>query len=121
MTYKHNEILTRIKRCKDEKGYTNLELSELSGVSLGTLNKILSGETANPQLPAIIAIAHTLDVSVDYLVYGKQKSVSSSEKENYLIELWRSAPANVQDAVIVLLQSQAANDDTREIKQSGVG
>ena len=37
-----------LKRRKQEKGYTFDQLSELSGVPLGTIQKIFTGETKHP-------------------------------------------------------------------------
>lgn len=69
--YDFAPILARLKEAKRESGMTNEELSRSSGVSIGTLNKILSGDTQEPKLPALMAIAHALGVSVDYLIYGR--------------------------------------------------
>ena len=41
--------LEEMKRLKAEKGYTLAQLSEYSQVPLGTLQKIFTGETANPR------------------------------------------------------------------------
>jgi predicted transcriptional regulator len=42
-----NDLLTTVKMVKQSKKITNLELSTLSGVPLGTVNKILCGQTKN--------------------------------------------------------------------------
>ena len=68
--YDFTPILARLKQAKAASGFTNSELSARSGVSLGTVNKILSGDTLEPKLPALMAIASALDVSVDWLIYG---------------------------------------------------
>ena len=41
--------LEEMKRRKQERGYTNERLSELSGVPLGTVQKIMSGKTKAPR------------------------------------------------------------------------
>lgn len=69
--YDFEPILLRLKKAKADRGLTNEELSQKSGVALGTVNKILSGNTREPKLPAIMALADALGVSVDYLVYGQ--------------------------------------------------
>lgn len=54
-------------RRKKEMGYTNAQLSNLSGVPLGTLNKILSGATKNPGHEAVKAIEQVLcDTTYQY-------------------------------------------------------
>lgn len=76
--YDFTPILARLKQAKAASGFTNSELSARSGVSLGTVNKILSGDTLEPKLPALMAIASALDVSVDWLIYGSSVQVSAS-------------------------------------------
>ena len=38
-----------MKRLKKERGYSYAQMSELSGVPLGTIQKIFSGETSSPR------------------------------------------------------------------------
>lgn len=52
--------LEEMKRLKQEKGYTMAQLSELSGVPLGTLQKIFTGETAHPRFSTRQAIEKAL-------------------------------------------------------------
>lgn len=57
--------LEKIAEYKKKLGMTTEELSEKSGVPLGTLNKILSGATKDPKLETLKAIAHVLGLSLD--------------------------------------------------------
>ena len=68
--YDFMPILSRIKAAKKDAGLTNEELAAKSGVPIGTLRKLLAGATTEPKLPALMAIATALDVSVDWLIYG---------------------------------------------------
>ena len=51
--------LDEMKRIKQERGYTMAQLSEYSGVPLGTLQKIFTGETAYPRYATRQAIEST--------------------------------------------------------------
>lgn len=53
-----------IKEIKKQRGFTNEELSKLSGVPIGTLNKILSGHTPDPQFETVKAICKALGISL---------------------------------------------------------
>ena len=57
--------LEKIAEYKKKLGLTTEELSEKSGVPLGTLNKILSGATKDPKLETLKYIAHVLGLSLD--------------------------------------------------------
>ncbi|MDD2971073.1 MAG: Uma2 family endonuclease [Lachnospiraceae bacterium] len=48
--------LEEMKRCKKEKGYTYVKMSELSGVPLGTIQKIFNGETESPRYDTLKAL-----------------------------------------------------------------
>ena len=72
--------LEKIKELKKQKGLTTKQLSELSGVPLGTVNKIISGTTKNPQLVALSAIANTLGCSVEDFVDKEE-----NEPEEYYV------------------------------------
>nr|WP_297863860.1 Uma2 family endonuclease [uncultured Acetatifactor sp.] len=52
--------LEEMKRLKQEKGYTMAQLSDYSGVPLGTLQKIFTGETAHPRYATRQAIEKVL-------------------------------------------------------------
>ncbi|MCB6992974.1 Uma2 family endonuclease [bacterium 210820-DFI.6.37] len=52
--------IERLKKRKKEMGLTNKQLSEISGVSLGTINKIFSGATKAPQIDTLAALAAAL-------------------------------------------------------------
>lgn len=41
--------IEEMKRRKEELGYTNAELARISGVPLGTVQRVMSGETKNPR------------------------------------------------------------------------
>lgn len=71
MNYDFDEMIERIKARKKEIGLTNKELSELSNVPYGTLNKILGSETKEPSINAIIKISLALGVSTNYIINGE--------------------------------------------------
>lgn len=57
--------LEKIAEVKKQMGITTEELSKLSGVPIGTLNKILSGSTKDPKLETLKAIARVLGLTLD--------------------------------------------------------
>jgi Uma2 family endonuclease len=54
--------LEEMKKRKKELGYTNKKLSEISGVPVGTIQKILSGETVSPRFVTIESIKLALTI-----------------------------------------------------------
>ena len=61
-------ISTQLKELKDKRKLTNQQLAELSGVPVGTINRILSGQTDNPSFQTVCDIVMAMDGSLDELV-----------------------------------------------------
>ncbi|HBC99811.1 MAG TPA: XRE family transcriptional regulator [Lachnoclostridium sp.] len=68
--------LEKIHEYKKKLGLTSAKLSEISGVSLGTLNKILSGATKDSKLETLKAIARVLGLSLDDFDDNSQKIIN---------------------------------------------
>ena len=86
------DYITRIKQIKSEKKITNDKLSDLTGIPLGTLSKILAGISDSPKLSNIVAIAEALDCSVNYLLTGtpdNNNNYTLSAEEISLIDSYR--------------------------------
>ena len=100
--YDAQMMIDRIKEIKKQKGFSNETLSVASGIPKGTLAKILGSETKDPQISSIIKIAHALDVSADYLVFGVSHSPVSdlSAAETSLVKNFRELNDEGQEKVI---------------------
>lgn len=59
--------LEKISEYKKKLNLTTEELSEASGVPIGTLNKILSGATKDPKLETLKSITKVLGLSLNDL------------------------------------------------------
>ena len=110
------EILTARRK---EKCLSLTELSALSGVPKGTVDKIMSGASRNPGISPLIAIAHALDLTLDDLDTKKEPADVGelSENESEFIQLLGAmTPANrrlILGIAQLLLQEQEAPADSR--------
>lgn len=73
--------LEEMKRIKQEKGYSLAQLSEFSGVPLGTVQKIFSGETEHPRYATLQALERAL----------------LQDRSNYRLE---KVPSKLEEAMI---------------------
>ena len=73
--------LERIKKLKSTRKITNEKLSEMTGIPLGTLSKLLAGINDSPKLSNIVAISRALDCSLDWLITGVPENT-----HNYTLE-----------------------------------
>jgi len=67
-----------IIKLKNKLGWTSEILAEKSKVPIGTINKILNGETPNPRVSTAKAIAHALGCTIDYLMEEDGLTINSS-------------------------------------------
>ena len=75
------EWLEHIKQMKKDRGFTNETLAERSGISLGTLNKLLSGATADPKLSTLLALSEAFRCTPDALLGLKTETTASIPEE----------------------------------------
>lgn len=59
--------LERLIEIKKSSGKTTDEISQASGIPKGTLNKLFSGQTKDPQLSTIKTVVHSLGFTMDDL------------------------------------------------------
>lgn len=105
MTY-----IDRIKERKSEKKITNERLSELTGISVSTLSKLLAGFSDSPKLSNIVAICDALDCSVDYILSGVPENTNNytlEPDEMRLIEDWRELDRHGREMVRMVLDKES--------------
>lgn len=73
-------IHNQIKQLKEKRKLTNQQLSDLSGVPIGTVNRILSGQTDNPSFQAVCDMVMAMDGSLDELVGIKEEAAPNERK-----------------------------------------
>ena len=55
-------LSTQLKLLKEKRKLTNQQLSDLSGVPVGTINRILSGQTDNPSFQTVCDMVMAMDL-----------------------------------------------------------
>lgn len=78
--YNIHSMKKRIKELKKQKGLSHVELSEISGIPLGTLAKTLGTETKDPRVSFVIKISKALECTIDYLMFGEVEQEQSNNK-----------------------------------------
>lgn len=64
---------TKIEYFKFRKKYTNLKISELTGIPISNVEKIFSGYNKNPTFDTISEIAKVLECSLDDIIENDNK------------------------------------------------
>lgn len=74
--------IEEIKKRKQELGLSNKQLAERSGIPLGTVQKILSGETKSPRFNTISALSKALSINRE----GKTAYYNTVSSASYVSE-----------------------------------
>lgn len=95
LSYKEEEgcdamTLEEMKRIKHERGYSLAQLSDYSGVPLGTLQKIFSGETEHPRYSTLQALERVLSEKTVTYQTGERNSDKSMVREAMIYEPFNS-------------------------------
>ena len=103
------EWYERVKELKKQTGVNTKELAERSGVPLGTLNKLLSGQTDKPKLDTLEKIAAALGTTVAYLCDGKTDADTAAITEKFirLDKNGRDAVLKTADAELARMEAEA--------------
>lgn len=89
------EIINILKK---EKGFTNSQIAQMSGVTLSTLDKITSGVNTNPKLDTLQAICKVLGCTLNDFMDTPVKS-DLSQLERAHIKKYRSLDPYGKEAV----------------------
>lgn len=109
------DYIARIKKLKSEKKITNEKLSELTGIPLGTLSKIMAGISDSPKLSNIVAISEALGCSIEYIVNGtpdNSNNYTLSPEEMDFIELYRQLDSHSKEVIKTLAIKEAERAST---------
>lgn len=97
-------IHNQLKQLKEKRKLTNQQLSDLSGVPIGTVNRILSGQTDNPSFQSVCDMVMAMDGSLDELVGIKEEASPSAKKSSSkeIIQLYEGIIADKEKWMIRL-------------------
>ncbi|MBO4422550.1 MAG: helix-turn-helix domain-containing protein [Clostridia bacterium] len=103
------EWYERVKILKKDASMNSKTLSELSGVPLGTLNKLLSGQTDKPKLDTLEKIAAALGTTVKHLSDGDEDDGTAliAEKFARLDKKGKDAVIKAADAELARMEAES--------------
>ena len=103
------DYIERIKKIKSERKITNDMLSEMTGIPLGTLSKILAGISDSPKLSNMVAICDALGCSLDYIISGipeNRNNFTLEAGEMKLIENYRKLDTHGKELCALVVDKE---------------
>lgn len=108
-------VAESLTEMKNDAGLSNRKLAALSGVPEGTVNKILSGNTANPSLDSVEAMVRAMGRSMDE-IFGEPETpeqIQTAVIDHYamLIDSYKEQITHYKDRIAELNGSFKAQVD----------
>ena len=97
-----NEIGERIKRARKESGLSQAALAEKIGKDFRCLSRLETGKEKSVKLMVLVDLSRILDVSIDYLLTGKNFSNEGSLDQRFLKLLSGKSPEEKEAALAML-------------------
>mgnify|MGYP002522110399 CR=1 FL=1 len=72
-------VSEKLNELRKKKGLTNQQIADTCNLPLSTVTKVMSGETKDPTLTTLKAIADALGVTLDYLFIEEVESDASKQ------------------------------------------
>ena len=103
-----NEMSRKIKELRLSRGMTLEDVANIVGVGKSTVRKWETGTIANMKRDKIALLAKALSTTPAYLMgwyeeESRPKTISITEDESKLLELFRKVPENQQQMVLQMI------------------
>lgn len=110
------EVLQELRDAASRSEMNQQRLAEATGISKGTISRILSGTTDNPTLQNVIELAAALGYDLRLVPEGELHEAESLEPET--AELYRSGIAARDDRIALLEERMDARDASIQAKDT---
>lgn len=92
--------IQQMKERKQELGYTYIQIAKLSGVPLGTVQKVFNGATTSPRYDTLQALEKVLKDSPQQCVREAQPTYAIKQQGDYTLEDYYQIPDDIRVELI---------------------
>lgn len=100
-------FIENLRKAKNDKKMKTSDIATLSGVPLGTLNKLFSGAIEEPKLSVALSLAAAMSMSLDELCGHSAISECLTREEQTLVDAYRRADTYAKETILVLAEREA--------------
>jgi transcriptional regulator with XRE-family HTH domain len=95
-------IGARVRILRKKRGYSQVELAALVGISQGSLSLIERNETEMPAGATLAGLCKALKTTPDFLVAGAgdPDSIEAAMQEHELVYIWRDLPEDARRLIL---------------------
>ncbi|QEY15144.1 XRE family transcriptional regulator [Cellvibrio sp. KY-GH-1] len=98
-----------LKRIRAERGISQDDLAERSGVSKGQISKLEIGIQKNPVLETVVALSSALGVSMEELVFGTEGPNGMKYMLNAIETLPEGKQATIKELIAAFIAQSTAD------------
>lgn len=104
------DVIEEIKSAMKQKGITYNALSQLSGIPLSTIKKILSGHTKNPRIDTLQALLDAVGGESGHQYVRVELTQEEADRLDRIIEAIKF-DGNLSDFVAQIITNHIADND----------
>ena len=97
------DILEKIKKLRDERGWSNYKLAKAANISEGSLNNLFRLNNS-PTIPTLEAICVGLDITLSQFFAEDDEAVVLSAEQREMLNTWNTLTKDQKTALLELLR-----------------
>ena len=97
------DTLDRIKRFKEERGWSNYKLAKEAGITEGSLNNLFRLNN-RPTIPTLEALCTAFGISLSQFFANENDAVVLNEEQREMLRLWDTLTHAQKTALLELLK-----------------
>lgn len=98
------DIIEKIKRLRDERGWSTNQLALEAELTQSTVSTILTKANAMPSIDTLIRLCDAFGITLAQFFADGEESELVSPREKVLLGQFRKLPEKKQDAIIELIK-----------------
>jgi len=98
------DILGKIKKLRDDRGWSNYKLAKVANISEGSLNNLFRLNN-QPTIPTLEAICKGLDITLSQFFADEGEAVILSEEQSEMLNVWNTLNKEQKIALLGLLKT----------------
>lgn len=99
-------VLERIEQLKDERGWSNYKLSQMSGVSQTTLRNMFTRNTS-PSIATLESICKGFGITLVQFFANESEPIPLDDEQKALLKKWGALSKEQKEAFLLLMQRES--------------
>lgn len=99
------DVLKRIEQLRDERGWSNYKLSQLTGVSQTTLRNMFTRNTL-PGIATLESICKGFGITLSQFFASENEPIALDDEQKAMLETWGALSKEQKEAFLILIKKE---------------